>query len=73
MKTLIQELIECLPAYIATNGIPSKDSIGWKEIEERFLEKEKQMIIDAWKNGAHNYDVFSITEGFEYYTETFKQ
>jgi len=43
-----------------------------KEVQKLYLDKEKQCIIDAWKDGCYNEkDNFPKTAE-EYYNKTFK-
>lgn len=67
MKTPIEEIIESLDGNkgsIEVNGLIAHLSL--------FLEKEKQVIIDAYNKGAN--DPFPMLElGSEYYKETFNK
>ena len=64
MKTPIQELIEEIDLTV----YPKSWKEVFKMIEDKYIEKEKQMIIDAVRHG-------DTTIGYaeQYYNEKFKQ
>jgi len=68
MKTPMQELINELESF----GIPIlKDEY---ELIDKYMEKEKQMIIDAWNDGFSMLSDLKDNQSAEqYYNETFKQ
>jgi len=71
MKTPIKELIDDLAKI--PNGIKVSENM-----KSYFIEKEKQMIIDALEYGNRKgYDEHILTASFDmaeqYYNETFKQ
>ena len=69
MKTVIQELIEELKANDVAHGMywikrPS-------DFFEKYLEKEKEQIINAYMDGNHIKDEFYNPK--EYYNQTYNQ
>lgn len=60
-KTPIQELIkECEGNYL----MPS----GWRE---KYLEKEKQMVIDAYRTGDDVFNYYSESDAERYYEDKY--
>ena len=72
MKTVIEELIEELKANDVAHGmywIKQPDVFF-----EKYLEKEKEQIIDAYEIGYDNNEYPSIMQtGKEYYNQTYNQ
>jgi len=72
MKTPIQELIDAFQEI-------QKDQDPFSiheaiELAESMLEKEKEVIMDAYEAGSHtewNEDTWMLLEKQEYYNETF--
>jgi hypothetical protein len=69
MKTVIQELIEELKANDVAHGMfwikrPS-------DFFEKYLEKEKEQIIDAYRKGYIHY--LPQVDSEEYYNQTYNQ
>lgn len=60
MKTPFEEFFE------KENWVP-------KEVQEIYLEKEKQAIIDAWRDGCYNEKQGHPKNAEEYYKITFKK
>ena len=68
MKTPIQELIEEIDLTV----YPKSWKEVFKMIEDKYIEKEKQMIIDAYDIGFNSYYTTERTAE-QYYNETFKK
>jgi hypothetical protein len=74
MKTPIQELIENLDTFLG-QGMSYND---WKELKydegktsiARYLEKEKEVIMDAWQDGRFDWGTKNNSSE-QYYNETF--
>jgi hypothetical protein len=60
MKTPIEEFFE------KENWVP-------KEVQKLYIEKEKQELISAWKDGCYNEKRDCAQSGEEYYNQTFKK
>ena len=77
MKTPINELIEWIKDFDNRNLTVSRFDLDLKM--NFLLEKEKQMIIDAFVNGfkdcekLHEEAFYIQDEAEQYYNETFKQ
>ena len=74
MKTPIQELIENLDAFIGQGMSYSE----WKKLTysgkpsiERYLEKEKEVIMDAYIEASPNLEDIIKEAAEGYYNETF--
>ena len=69
MKTVIQELIEELKANDVAHGM------YWikrqSDFFEKYLEKEKEQIIDAYRKGYIHY--LPQVDSEEYYNQTYNQ
>ena len=51
-----------------------KDKLTWFAIKNRMLEKEKEVIMDAYEAGSHtewDEHTWMLVEKREYYNETF--
>ncbi|MHA1796603.1 MAG: hypothetical protein ACTSUK_10870 [Promethearchaeota archaeon] len=65
MKTPMQELFEEIEEYQAKNKhIP-------KSVKDQFIEKEKQVIINAYKRGNTDHLVVDYPSAKYYYKKTF--
>lgn len=70
-KTAMQELFEKI--HSETFGLIE----AWEWLidnKEAFIEKEKQQIIDAWKDGLEDglFGIISTLTPEQYYNETYK-
>jgi hypothetical protein len=79
MKTPIQELIE----YMDLLSVPKELDKDIQSALTQFhthlmykinelLEKEKQMVIEAYHEGKRNNGIHSVNKSEQYYNETFK-
>ena len=66
MKTPMQELID----MIERKSYLTKDDIIFEA--NKLLEKERQMVIDAFIKGNRNCGYTGIIDAEQYYNETFK-
>lgn len=80
MKTAMQELIDDLRGFRDKQTSPLVISRMNKVLlkASSMLEKEKEIIIDAYKQGVvdeygDSIDLTTITEAEEYYNETFNK
>ena len=70
MKTPMQELIEEIDLTVH----PKSWKEVFKAIEDKYIEKEKQVIIDAFYSGEiNNGNTKEFECSTQYYSETFKQ
>lgn len=69
MKTPMQEFFDRIEKFHGNNWIPKKE-------KETYLEKEKQVVVDAhnigWEEGFTADPKRHTQTGDEYYNETFK-
>lgn len=73
-KTAIQELIGAIEVNMRNLPITDRYRIGLEDCKreaEQLFEKEKEQIIEAWRNGLSYNDIPCSVE--EYYNETYKQ
>ena len=66
MKTAMQELIDDLKTK---DGIIILDKV----FMQKYLEKEKEQIIDAYDNGMYGGTYAVDKDGNEYYNQTYNQ
>jgi len=71
METPLNELLEWINEA-EKNHIYSIGTQNTKRLIEKLVEKEKQVIIEAWIDGMNNSDFGNKTKPQQYYKETFK-